>query len=179
MRIDLKNPLRHILIVGQNGVGKSTLIRALLDAIPLPVYGVITKKEPPQRDGFCPVYIHLYGEERRYATGNCIGRCREGGSIAYPQAFDCFTERMQFPSDGVIVFDELGFLESDARRFTGSVLHTLDTAPFCICAVRDKQTAFLDAVRSHPRADAFSITAENRDALRSMLLSTLRERLRY
>ena len=169
--------MQHILIVGSNGVGKSTLIRALLDAASLPVYGVITKKEPPQDDGFCPVYIHLYGEGRRFTAENCVGKCREGKSAAFPEAFDRFAERMCFPNDGVIVFDELGFMESRAARFTDAVLRTLDTAPFCICAVRDRQTAFLDAVRAHPRARAFTITAENRDALLKQLLPLLPERL--
>ena len=170
--------MQHIIITGRNGVGKSTLIRALLAAIPLPVYGVITKKEPPQSDGFCPVYIHLYGAERRYTEENCIGKCREGKSIACPESFDRFASQMRFPTGGVIVFDELGFLESSAKQFTDAVLRTLDTAPFCICAVRDKQTAFLDAVRFHPRARVFPIDEANRDALREQLLSLLPSLLR-
>ncbi len=165
--------MQHIIIVGRNGVGKSTLIRTLLEAIPLPKYGVITKKEAADETGMRPVYIHLYGETRRYSDENRIGLCGAGGSKAFPQAFDRFAERMLFPQDGVIVFDELGFMESAAARFTASVLHTLDTAPFCICAVRDKQTAFLDAVRSHPRAAVFSISEDNRDDLRDKLLRLL------
>ena len=165
--------MQHIMIVGRNGVGKSTLIRALLDQIDLPVYGVITKKEAPSESGDCPVYIHTYGAQRTYTELNRVGLCREGHSIAFPDAFDRFSEQMNFKNDGVIVFDELGFLESNAPRFTKSVLHTLDTAPFCICAVRDKKTAFLNAVRSHPRASVFMISEENRDALKNELLEML------
>ena len=169
--------MRHILIVGRNGVGKSTLIRALLEAIPLPVSGVITQKEPPQADGSCPVYIHTYGMPRRYCEENRIGLCREGSSIAFPEAFDRFAQTMSFPKSGVIVFDELGFLESSAPRFTDAVLRTLDDAQFVIAAVRDKQTPFLDAVRTHPRADVFRIDPENRDSLQKSLIEELPARL--
>lgn len=169
--------MRHILIVGRNGVGKSTLIRALLEAIPMPVYGVITKKEPPQADGFCSVYIHTYGMPRRYCEQNRIGLCREGSSIAFPEAFDRFARTMSFPKNGVIVFDELGFLESGAPCFTDAVLRTLDDAPFVIAAVRDRQTPFLNAVRAHPRADVYTIDPENRDSLQKALIKELPARL--
>ena len=165
--------MQHILIVGRNGVGKSTLIRALLDAIPLPVSGVLTNKETAGPDGFCPVYIRCYGSPKQFTEENCIGRCREGHSIAYPETFDRFAESMRFPSGGVIVFDELGFLESNAPRFTRAVLRTLDEGPFVIAAVRDKHTPFLDAVRSHPRAAVYQIDERNRDALRETLLKEL------
>ena len=165
--------MNHIMIVGRNGVGKSTLIRALCAAIPAPIYGVITKKEPPVPDGFCPVYIHTFGMPRSYSDENCIGRCKDGCSVACPQAFDRFAKSMSFPHDGVILFDELGFLESSASQFTDSVLHILDEAPLVICAVRDKHTPFLDAVRTHPRASVYHIDEQNRDALREQLLSEL------
>ena len=170
--------MRHILIVGRNGVGKSTLIRALLHEIPLPAYGVITKKEAAGQDGFCPVYIHTYGAERRFSQENRIGLCREGKSIAFPEAFDRFAASGVFPKGGVVVFDELGFLESGALRFTEAVLKTLDQTPLVIAAVRNKETPFLDAVRSHPRADVYRIDSENRDRLRETLLSEMPDRIR-
>lgn len=165
--------MRHILIVGRNGVGKSTLIRSLLNAIPAPVDGFLTKKEAPGPDGFSPVYIYSYTAPRQFTAENRIGLCREGKSIAFPNVFDRFAEAMQLPQNGVIVFDELGFLESNAPRFTEAVLHTLDDAPFVIAAVRDKRTPFLDAVRAHPRAGVYRIEETNRDSLREMLLSSL------
>ena len=170
--------MRHILIVGRNGVGKSTLIRALLETIPAPVHGVITKKEAPQPDGFCPVYIHSYGTSKQYSPENLVGLCRQGSSVAFPEAFDRFAMSEMFPKGGVVVFDELGFLESGAPRFTEAVLKTLDDAPLVIAAVRDKGTSFLDAVRSHPRADVYRIDPENRDRLRETLLSEMPDRIR-
>ena len=165
--------MRPIIITGKKGVGKSTLIRALLGCIDSPVYGVITKKEAVREDGYAPVFIHLYGEEQHCADENCIGMCRDGSSIPYPDAFDRFAEKMLFPSDGVMIFDELGFLESSATRFIEAVYRILDTAPFVIAAVRDKDTPFLNAIRNHPRADVFTIDTENRDAVRELLKTKL------
>lgn len=165
--------MRHILIVGRNGVGKSTLIRALLEVIPAPDFGVITKKEPPQSDGFCPVYIHRFGAPKQFSAENRIGLCREGKSIAFPEVFDRFAETAFVRSDGIVVFDELGFLESEANRFTAFVLDTLDRAEFVIAAVRDKETPFLNAIRSHPRADVYRIDEINREALKEKLLLKL------
>lgn len=174
----MKKDLPHILLVGPRGVGKSTLIRALVSAIHLPVDGVITGKEAARSDGFCHVYIHRYGTPKRFVAENCIGLCRENHSIAFPKAFERFSECMPFPSDRMIVFDELGFLESNAPRFTEAVLRTFDDAPLVIAAVRDKDTPFLNDVRNHPRASVYRITTENRDALRETLLSALNERFK-
>ena len=161
--------MQHILIVGRNGVGKSTLIRALLASANAPVYGVITKKETARPDGSCLVYIHRFGEPEQFSDENRIGLCRDGSSTAFPEAFERFAERMTFPRDGVIVLDELGFMESRAPRFCAAVLRTLDEAPLVIAAVRDKQTDFLNAVRTHPRASLFRIDENNRDALAGRL----------
>lgn len=172
----MHSSMKHIIINGRNGVGKSTLIRSVLERIQSPVYGVITKKEAEKANGFQPVYIHLYGKERQYSEENRIGMCKPGESICFPDVFDRFCDRMRFPKNCVIVFDELGFMESDAHRFTAKVLHTLDEAPLCICAVRDKPTPFLDAVRSHPRAEVYEITEENRNELRARILAVLSDR---
>ncbi len=169
----MKTYLPHILIVGPRGVGKSTLIRAILKAVRLPIDGVVTKKEASRSDGFSPVYIHRYGLPIRFDEENRIGLCREGRSIAFPEAFERFSECMPFPADHAIVFDELGFLESNAPHFIEAVLHTLDDAPLVIAALRDKDTPFLNAVRNHPRARVYRIDEENRDALREALLSRL------
>ena len=165
--------MRHIIITGRNGVGKSALIQTLSEKITLPISGVITKKEAPRADGYSPVYIHRYGEKRHYTEENCIGLCREGSSIPFPEVFDRFAESLDLPMDGVIVLDELGFLESKATVFTGAILRLMNEAPLILAAVRDKDTPFLNALRAHPRADVYRIDVDNRDLLRERLISKL------
>ena len=45
----------HILICGERGVGKSTLIERLLRACSRPRYGFVTKMRPAGPDGFHPI----------------------------------------------------------------------------------------------------------------------------
>ena len=59
--------MRHILITGRIGVGKSTLIRSLLREIPVPVCGMITKKKPPDRTASV-LFISIPTENRNTLT---------------------------------------------------------------------------------------------------------------
>ena len=49
----------HALIVGDRGVGKSTLIRRVLQELNRQVFGFETKKEEALEDSLrgCPIYI--------------------------------------------------------------------------------------------------------------------------
>lgn len=67
---------KHILICGEVGVGKSTLIQRLLAQNTSPLYGFITKKLDPDENGFHPIYIHPAGAaERICEESNLIGTC--------------------------------------------------------------------------------------------------------
>lgn len=50
---------KHILICGERGVGKSTLIRRLLAESTLPIGGFVTRRLPQaDGDGMFPIYLH-------------------------------------------------------------------------------------------------------------------------
>ena len=72
---------KHILICGERGVGKSTLIRRLLAESILPVGGFVTRRLPQaDGDGMFPIYLHaaaLPPEERPYALGASGGYLRQ------------------------------------------------------------------------------------------------------
>ena len=51
--------MKHILICGAKGVGKSTLIRRLCMDANAPIYGYCTKMlSTADADGLFPIYIH-------------------------------------------------------------------------------------------------------------------------
>jgi nucleoside-triphosphatase len=157
----------HILIVGSNGVGKSTLIRRLLERVSLPVHGFLTKKElPAQAGGPEPVYIHGVLGERAYTRDNLVGTCTDHHATRFPEAFDrasCYLRGI--PKGSIVVMDELGVMESESAEFCTASLNCLDGDCLVIAAVRNKKSSFLDKVRAHPNAKCFSITSENADVL--------------
>ena len=162
---------RHILICGDRGVGKSTLIGRLLNETSLPRYGFITKREAEGADGFHPVYIHparLSEAERVCNEENMIGTCDRRIHNINLSVFNTLGVRCirEAAPDGIIVMDELGFMEADAKEFTDAVFDALSGDIPVIAAVKSRtDVPFLNKVRSMPKAEVFYITPENRDQL--------------
>ncbi len=172
---------RHILICGERGAGKSTLIEKLLQACPRPRYGFVTKMRPAGPDGFHPIYIHPAGQplaQRVCTDANCIGVCDSRTHRPHAEVFNGLGVRyiQAARPDGIIVMDELGFFEARAQAFTAAVLNALAGDVPVIAAVKSRtDVPFLNAVRAAPLAEVFYITPENRDALYEALLPRMRD----
>ena len=171
---------KHILICGERGVGKSTLIEKLLSASSRPRYGFITKMRPADETGFHPIYIHPAGQpvaERAYTETNCIGICDSRTHRVNLDAFNTLGVRYirDARPDGILVMDELGFFEAKADDFTAAVLTALAGDIPIVAAVKSRtDIPFLNAVRAAPKAEVFHITPENRDELYEKLLPRVR-----
>ena len=160
----------HILICGEVGVGKSTLISRLIESTGRPVSGFCTKRTD-MTGGRRGVYMF---SPRNRDESVLLARCENGSWTVDTEAFDSFgTELLSRVKKGdVIVMDELGFMEENAEKFKARVLELLDGDITIIAAVklRDHNSPFLKAVKEHPNADIFCITEENRDGLLRELL---------
>ena len=162
---------RHLLICGERGVGKSTLIRRLLEHSTREVGGFVTKRLPvADENGFFPIYLYPTSQsegERCNETANLVGTCDSRSSIRHPEVFDGLGAQLikSAPSGGIILMDELGFLENDAKVFQSAVLCALDGDTPVLAAVKPKDTPFLRAVRGHENAELVFIDEQNRDAL--------------
>ncbi len=171
----------HILIVGDRGVGKSTLIRRVLEALDPPLAGFETKKEDALEDPLrgCPVYIYEAGSIHRQGAENLIGYTKEKDDPRITAAFDRYAPRLQQPPHWgwVVKMDEIGFLEARSELFCRSILKLLDGDAPVIAAVKNLDLPFLQAVRSHPKARCFRITEENRDRLYPEVLEFLKKQL--
>lgn len=168
---------KHILICGEVGVGKSTLIQRLLAQNTLPLYGFITKKLDPDENGFHPIYIHPAGaRERRFDEENLIGTCDRRIHNINLDVFNTLgVTYLQAKPGGIILMDELGFMEAKAEAFTRAVMKALDGDVPVVAAVKARfDIPFLDAVRAHPNTILYRITIENRDDLFSELLQIVR-----
>ena len=171
----------HALIVGDRGVGKSTLIHRVLKELNRPVFGFETKKEEQLEDSIrgCPIYIYDAGKPHIRTPENLIGYHKEGDVPAITAAFDRYAPSLMgpIPENTVVELDEIGFLEAKSDAFCQAVLHLLEGKNPVIAAVKNREHPFLDAVRNHPNARCFYITAENRDALYEEVLAFTKQQL--
>lgn len=160
----------------ERGVGKSTLIRRLLEKNMREVGGFVTKRLPiADENGFFPIYLYPASQkedERHNEAANLVGTCDSRSSIRHPEVFDTLGAQLieSAPEGGIILMDELGFLENDARAFQSAVLCALDGETPVLAAVKPKDTPFLRAVRGHENAELVFIDEQNRDALLEKLL---------
>ena len=171
----------HTLIVGDRGVGKSTLIRRILKELNRPVFGFETKKEEQLEDPLrgCPIYIYDAGKPHFRMPENLIGYHKEQDIPAITAAFDRYAPKLLevVPADAIVELDEIGFLEAKSDAFCQAVLHLLEGKNPLIAAVKNREHPFLDAVRTHPNARCFYIRTENRDTLYEEVLAFLKQQL--
>ena len=106
-----------------------------------------------------------------------MGLCGETCGIPVKEGFDRYAPRILAPvkAGSVMIMDELGYLESSSELFCRAVLERLGGRDPVIAAVKDRDTAFLSSVRSHPGCRCFFITEENRDALYEEVLDFVKK----
>ena len=172
--------MTHALIVGAQGVGKSTLIKRVLRELMLPVTGYETKKEDSLADPALgtPVYIYPAGTEHIQSPERLLGYRACKHPMTFTEAFDRFADKLNAGTDtGIVVLDEIGFMESGAESFRAAILKKLDGDVPVIAAVKNVDTPFLCEVREHPKCRCFYIDEENRDALFPQVLAFLQKQI--
>lgn len=167
----------HLLICGGIGAGKSTLIKKLLRENKRPLYGFVTKKIYDNNSGESRVYINpANSNEDFYSDNNLAGICGAAYARGNAEVFDTIGVKLIKASPGgLLLMDELGFLESGAELFCREVLRALGGEVPVIAAVKSKDTPFLRAVKSHENARLYTITAENCGDMYTRLLPVIRE----
>ena len=170
---------KHILIYGRRRAGKSTLVKRLLEEITVPVSGFRTRSTERDESGYHSIYLYpATGETSARTEENHIGDCNGRQRTVHPEVFDRLGVQYLDAVDpeGIILMDELGFMEERADAFRGKVLAALDGEIPVFAAVKDStiQSDFLDTVTKHPNAEVFAITEENREELYETLLPVVR-----
>ena len=171
----------HIFLTGEIQVGKSTLIRKTLAALPalrLTGFRTVTVSDIPGALG--SVYILGAAEapprdrpDRRVMLRYGLGR----GAERFPEVFETAgLSLLEGAETGeLILMDEIGKAEEAAPRFCARVRELLD-GPTPILGVlrQEAQSPLRQFIRRHPAVEIITVTRENRDELVGDLTALLR-----
>lgn len=148
---------KHILICGGRSSGKRQLVDRLIAECRVPVYGYRSRVVKTRADGYHEIYmLPADGREIPLTEENHIGDCDTRRRTVNPGAFDGPGVRLldEAKPGGMIVMDEIGFMEAEAKLFCEKVLSCLDGDIPVLATVKSKgpDLEFLRKVKSHPRA---------------------------
>ena len=170
-----------IFVTGSVGIGKSTLLRRVIDAcIHAPkIYGFRTEKVSPEgRTGVTgKVFIYPASGPPIRDNEHCVADILSLNTFnSHVEVFETLGVKLlsDIPHGGIVLMDELGFLESKAPRFCEKVLETLSGDCLVLGAVKPTVIPFLDTIRKHPKVTLFEITEQNRDSSAEELIRVFR-----
>jgi nucleoside-triphosphatase len=160
--------IRHLLLTGQPGVGKSTVIKQLSHS--LETYhpdGFFTQeiREDGIRKGF--ELVTLDGRHQLLSHVNLPGPFRVGRYGVDLAGFEKFLETVDLRQSAsqVVILDEIGKMECLSQRFIQEVEALLDSSKMVIATVALKGEGFPAKVKSRPDCQVVTVSLNNRATL--------------
>jgi len=165
-----------LLVTGAPGVGKTTLIRAIVAALALRCGGFVTEeiREEGQRVGFRvrsldggeAVLAHVRG-----VCGPRVGRFQvdvAGFERVGVGALEAATREAD-----LIVVDEIGKMELCSPRFVTALEAALDAPKPLLGTVLQAPHPWIDALKQRPDVELYRLSKRNRTDLQDALLARL------
>lgn len=160
---------RHLFLTGEKQVGKSTLLRRLIDACALDCAGFETQA------------LFLNGERRGFTLHGRVGmpplendcvvcvRVAQRRSVPVLPVFEengvAILRRSLASPSPYILMDELGKLERDAQGFCGQVLTCLDGEKRVLGVLQQCDSPLIAQIKARGDVTVITVTQDNRDAL--------------
>ncbi len=149
----------NILLTGRPGIGKTTLIKRLIEATPLSKGGFYTEevREKGQRVGFS--LTTLDGKESVLAHVKIKSQCRVGRygiDIDTFEAIGVESITKAISTNELIIIDEIGRMELFSRKFREVVLQALKTGRV-VATIKKGRGYFIDEIKSRKDARVIEV----------------------
>jgi len=161
----------NVLLTGRPGIGKTTLIKRLIEATSLSKGGFYTEevRERGQRIGFS--LTTLDGKRSLLAhlkTKSPYRVGRYGVDIDTFEAIGVESIRKAISTNDIIIIDEIGRMELFSRKFREVVLQALKTGRV-VATIKKGRGDFIDKIKSRKDVRVLEVNLENRETLSSKL----------
>jgi len=162
-----KKRLMNILLTGRPGIGKTTLIKKLIDVTSLSKGGFYTEeiREGGKRVGFS--LMTLDGKKSTLASIKIKSPYRVGKYSVDVDGFEAIgveAIRKAMPTKKLIIIDEIGKMELFSKKFRDVVIQALNTGGV-VATIKKGRGSFIDGIKSRRDVRLLEVNLENRDTL--------------
>lgn len=169
---------KNLLITGEPGIGKSTVVRKLIEELkPLKPVGFYTEeiRTNGARVGFQA--ISLDGRRGNLAhvdmrSNLVVGKYRVG-----VHAFEKFLDLLELTGcDGrIVIIDEIGKMECMSRRFREVVCELLEQNRIVVAAVAQEGQGLIDNIKRRDDVTLFEMNRRNREEMVGKVLRRVQQ----
>jgi len=172
------NRKKNILITGQPGIGKTTLIKKLSEELKdLNPSGFYTAeiREAGIRKGF--ELMSLDGNKGILSHVDSKSRFRVAKYGVDVGMFETFLDSISLvgPTSSIVIIDEIGKMECFSGKFKALVRDILDSDKVFIATIALKGSGLIADIKKRDDVTLFNVKLENRDSLVSEILKDVRE----
>lgn len=177
--------VKNIIIAGLPQIGKSTLLKSVLDSYDGMITGLITTeiKENNKRTGFTMGSYYRKGAPNPFAK--TIAHIDFDSNIKVSKYCVNLSEinkqslqqwRTGFTPQYLVYMDEVGEMQLYSQVFTELVQKYLDMPNVCIMTVSEKYKCdFIDDIKKRADIELIELTLENRDSMKEYILNKITE----
>ena len=160
--------MKNILLTGSPGIGKTTIVKKVLEFIKVSAGGFYTQEilRGGTRVGF--EIVTLKGEKAPLAHMDVRSRYKVG---SYGVILDNLEKvavgslKNALRENSVIVIDEIGKMELFSEEFKKTVLLCLDSERIVLATVTEAKIPFAEEILKRDDVDIFHITTKNRNTI--------------
>jgi nucleoside-triphosphatase len=173
----MKSVRKNILLTGRPGVGKTTLIKKLSDALgPFHPAGFYTDeiREGSVRKGF--ELVSLDGRKQILSHVDVKGLFRVGKYGVDIVGFEAFLKVIDFlsPAVGLIIVDEIGKMECLSDKFRTLLRKILNSDKSLIATIALRGGGIIAEIKGQRETTLWEVTSQNRDSILSEVLAFFR-----
>jgi nucleoside-triphosphatase len=160
--------VKNVLLTGRPGVGKTTVVQAIVRLFPGEVGGFLTGeiRERGTRKGFSITSVE--GESAVMAHVDFRSPVRVGKYGVDVPAFEriaLLALHDAIQRKPIIVIDEVGKMELASRKFSEAVSEALSSGRFVVATIMQHRHPFADEIKALPDLEVFEVTTWSRDVL--------------
>ena len=167
MAVPCTDMAKHLFLTGEKQVGKSTLIRRLLEHETRKIGGFYTVKTDLVFPECSSVHLLRIGAGEEPSEENLLFHCScpdyEGSAHRFNR-LGCAAIEASKDAE-FIVMDELGPNELQAEDFQASIRQVLNGHIPVLGVLQKAENPFLKWIGEHPQVELIEVTCENREAL--------------
>lgn len=166
--------MRNLFLTGDINVGKSTLLRKVLDNLDNSIGGFVTQDVSNRSDMKQYQLISLYDGDYGYNIGNIKNMIENRDKVI--KIFDevgCEILEKSVQCRDIIVMDEIGVIESQALKFQNIIKNILNSEKIVLGVLKKADSSFLNYIKSREDTVVIDVTKDNRDGLVEKIMAIL------